>query len=104
MIILKQLLFILNIEKLLPKYDLFGDRTLLQYNLNKGFWFFILNSIAFWEIKTSMRILRIMTHDYLEVFFKDIVLADWHDNALSLCVLCFHLWPTKHKGYFETQN
>lgn len=37
MIILKQLLFILNIEKFLPKYDLLGDRKLLQYNLNKGF-------------------------------------------------------------------
>lgn len=47
MIILKQLLLILNIEKLLPKYDLFGNRKLLQYNLNKEFWFFISNSIAF---------------------------------------------------------
>lgn len=98
MIILKQLLFILNIEKFLPKYDLFDDRKLLQYNLNKGFWFFILNSIAFWEIKTSMRILGIMNHDYLEFFLKDIMLADWQANVLSLCVLCFYLWPTKHKG------
>lgn len=41
MIILKQLLFILNIGKLFPKCDLFGDRKRLQFNLNKGFWFYL---------------------------------------------------------------
>lgn len=37
MIILKQSLFVLHIGKLLPKYDLFGDRKRLQCNSLKGF-------------------------------------------------------------------
>lgn len=37
MIIVKQSLFILQIGKLLPKYDLFGDRKRLRCNSLKGF-------------------------------------------------------------------
>lgn len=37
MIILKPSLFILHIGKLLPKYDLFGDKERFQCNSLKGF-------------------------------------------------------------------